>query len=89
MSLFLGTNKPIFFQNLETSASFILCQRPILDPNQKNVRNVRAHREMVINIERTGFVVLARIVTNDFRSKISRFKRNMPAYESVLSDFKT
>ena len=45
--------------------------------------------EMVINIERTGFVVLARIVTNGSRSKISRFKRNMPAYESVLSDLKT
>ena len=46
---------------------------------------------MVIHIERTGFVVLVRIVTNDSRSKISRFKRNiyMPAYESVLSDLKT
>ena len=43
---------------------------------------------MVIDIERTGFVVLARIVTNDSRSKISRFKRNMPAYGSVLSDLK-
>ena len=44
---------------------------------------------MVILIERTGFVVLVCIVTNDSSSKISRFKRNMPAYESVLSDFKT
>ena len=44
---------------------------------------------MVIYIERTGFVVLVRIVTNDSRSKISWFKRNMPAYESVLGDFKT
>ena len=44
---------------------------------------------MVIHIERTGFVVLVRIVTNDSRSKISRFSRNMPAYKSVLSGFKT
>ena len=44
---------------------------------------------MIINIERTGFAVLARIVNNDSRSKISRFKRNMPVYESVLSGFKT
>ena len=58
---------------------------PAAYPEQKCVRNVRAHREMVIHIERTGFVVLVRIVTNDSRSKISRFKRNMPAYESVLS----
>ena len=34
-----------------------------------SVRNVRAHREMVINIERTGFVVLVHIITNDSRSK--------------------
>ena len=44
---------------------------------------------MVIHIERTGFAVLVRIVNNDSRSKISRFNRNMPAYESVLSGFKT
>ena len=62
---------------------------PAAYPDQKSVRNVRAHREMVINIVRTGFVVLACIVTNGSRSIISRFKRNMPAYESVLSDLKT
>ena len=61
---------------------------PAAYPEQKSVRNVRAHREMVIHIERTGFVVLVCIVTNDSRSKISRFKRNMPAYESVLSGLK-
>ena len=42
---------------------------------------------MVIHIERTGFLVLGRIVVNDSRFKISRFKRNMPAYKSVLSCF--
>ena len=57
-------------------------------PDQKSVRNVRTHREMVIHIERTGFLVLGRIVTDDSRSKISRFSRNMPAYESVLSGLK-
>ena len=31
---------------------------------------------MVIHIERTGFVVLGRIVMNDSRSEISRFVRN-------------
>ena len=62
---------------------------PVAYPDKKSVRNVRAHHEMVINTERTGFVVLARVVTNGSRSKISRFKRNMLAYESVLSDFKT
>ena len=45
-----------------------LCQRPIL--SKKSVRNVRAHREMVIHNERTGFAVLVRIVTNVSRSKI-------------------
>ena len=44
---------------------------------------------MFIHIERTGFVVLVRIITNDSSSKISRFKKNMPAYESVLNDLKT
>ena len=43
---------------------------------------------MVIHIERTGFDVLVRIVTNDSRCKISWFKRNMSAYESVLSGLK-
>ena len=62
---------------------------PAAYPDKKSVRNVRPHREMVINIERTGLVVLARIVTNDSRSKTSQFKRRMPAYESVLSDLKT
>ena len=62
---------------------------PAAYPEQKSVRNVRAHREMVILIERTGFDVLVCIVTNNSRSKISRFKRNMPAYESVLSGLKT
>ena len=62
---------------------------PAAYPDQKSVRNVRAHCEMVINIGHTEFVVLARVVTNDSRSKISRFKKNMPAYESVLSDLKT
>ena len=62
---------------------------PAAYPEQKGVRNVRAHRAMPIHIERTGFDVSVRIVTNDLRSKISRFKRNMPAYESVLSGLKT
>ena len=62
---------------------------PAAYPYQKSVRNVRTHREMVTIIERTGFVVLARIVTNDLISEIARFKRNMPAYESVLSELKT
>ena len=44
---------------------------------------------MVIHIERTGFLVLGRIVTDDSTSKMSRFSRNMPAYKSVLSGFKT
>ena len=61
---------------------------PTAYPDQKNDRNVRAHREMVINIERTGVVVLARIVADGSRSKISRFERNMSAYESGLSDLK-
>ena len=60
---------------------------PAAYPEQKSVRNVRAHREMVIHIERTGFVALVCIGMNDSRSKISRFNRNMPAYESVLSGF--
>ena len=62
---------------------------PTAYPDHKSVGNMRAHRKMVINIERIGFIVLACIVTNDSRSKMSRFKRNMPAYESVLSDLKT
>ena len=62
---------------------------PAAYPEQESVRNVRAHREMVIHIERHGFIVLGRIVTDDSRSKISRFSRNMPAYESMLSGFKT
>ena len=56
---------------------------------ESSVRNVRAHREKVVHVERTGFAVSVRIVNNDSRSKISRFKRNMPACESVLSDLKT
>ena len=44
---------------------------------------------MVIHIERTGFAVLGRIVMNDSRSEISRFVKNVPAYKSVLSGFKT
>ena len=44
---------------------------------------------MSIHIERTGLFVLGRIVMNDSASKISRFSRNMPAYKSVLSGFKT
>jgi hypothetical protein len=36
-----------------------------------------------------GFFVLGRIVMNDSTSKISRFSRNMLAYKSVLSGFKT
>ena len=44
---------------------------------------------MSIDIERTGFFILGRIVTNDSTSKISRFGRNMPAYKSVLSGFET
>ena len=70
-------------------AAFQRLTMPTAYPDQKSVRNVRAHREMVINVERTGFDVLARIVDNNSRSKISRFKRNMPVYESVLSGFKT
>ena len=46
---------------------------------------------MVIRIERTGFLVLGRIVINDSRSEMSWFSRNIPAYKSVSSDsgFKT
>ena len=44
---------------------------------------------MSIHNERTGLPVLGRIVMNDSTSKISRFSRNMPAYKSVLSGFKT
>ena len=44
---------------------------------------------LFIHIVRTGFFVLGRIVNNDSRSKISRFNRNMPAYKSMLSGFKT
>ena len=44
---------------------------------------------MSIHNERTGFPVLGRIAVNDSTSKISRFSRNMPAYKSVLSGFKT
>ena len=60
---------------------------PAAYPDQKSVRNVRAHREMVIHIERTRFLVFGRLVTDDSRPKISRISRNMPAYESVLSGF--
>ena len=65
---------------------------PAAYPEQKSVRNVRAHREMAIHIERTGFLDLGRIVMDESGSKVSRFKRNMPAYESlesVLSAFET
>ena len=44
---------------------------------------------MIIHIDRTGFLVLGRVVMNDSRSKISWFERNMPAYKSVLSGFET
>ena len=44
---------------------------------------------MSLHIERTVLFLLGRIVMNDSTSKISRFSRNMPAYKSVLSGFKT
>ena len=37
---------------------------------QKGVRSVRAHHEMSIHNERTGFPVLCCIVTDDSKSKI-------------------
>ena len=55
---------------------------------QKHVRTVSHHSEMAINIEHLGFVVLGSISNNDVKFRKSRFKRNMPAYESVLSGFK-
>ena len=50
---------------------------PAAYPEQKSVRNVRAHREMVIHIERIGFFALGRTVMNDAGSGISRFSRNI------------
>ena len=44
---------------------------------------------MFIHNERTGFPVLDRVVLNDSTFKMSPFSRNMPAYKSVLSGFKT
>ena len=52
---------------------------PAAYPEQKSVRNIRAHREMFIHIERIVSFVLGRIVMHDSRSEISRFDRNMPA----------
>ena len=68
---------------------FVCDTVPAAYPEQKSVRNVRAHREIVIHIECTQFLVLGRIVTDVSTSKMSRFSRNMPAYKSVLSGFKT
>ena len=59
---------------------YILCQQAMY--RNKVSEMVRDHREMVIHIERTGFVVLGRIVMNDSRSEISRFVRNMPRPKS-------
>ena len=55
---------------------------------RKHVRTASHHPEMAINIEHLGFVVLGSISNNDVKFRKSRFKRNMPAYESVLSGFK-
>ena len=63
----------LFKPDFEILVFGILCQQAMY--RNKMSEMVRDHREMVIHIERTGFVVLGRIVMNDSRSEISRFVR--------------
>ena len=65
----------------------VLCQRSILNNKVSEMLGLTAKWLFTLNAPR-GFVVLVRIVTNDSRSRVSRFSRNTPAYESVLSGLK-
>ena len=78
-------NQSFKVRNISNSRD-VLCQQSILT---KKYINVYHHPTMSIYIQRLGFLVLGRIVMVDLRAKISRFSKDMLAYKSVLSGFKT